>query len=149
MPNRLARESSPYLQQHAGNPVDWFPWGAEAFEQARATDRAVLLSIGYSACHWCHVMERESFEDEATAQLMNELFVSVKVDREERPDIDQIYIKAVQAMTGSAGLAAHRLDHPGRGAVLRRHVLPAGAAAWHALVPSTPHRGGGRLSGPA
>jgi uncharacterized protein len=103
MPNRLAAESSPYLQQHAGNPVDWFPWSDEAFDRARELDRAVLLSIGYSACHWCHVMERESFEDPATAVLMNELFVSVKVDREERPDIDQIYIKAVQAMTGSAG----------------------------------------------
>ncbi len=103
MANRLASESSPYLQQHAHNPVDWFPWGEEAFHQARASDRAVLLSVGYSSCHWCHVMERESFEDEATAALMNELFVSVKVDREERPDVDQIYIKAVQAMTGSAG----------------------------------------------
>ncbi|MEX0836836.1 MAG: thioredoxin domain-containing protein [Gemmatimonadota bacterium] len=103
MTNRLAQESSPYLQQHAHNPVDWFPWGDEAFERARELDRAVLLSIGYSACHWCHVMERESFEDEATAALMNELFVSVKVDREERPDIDQIYIKAVQAMTGGGG----------------------------------------------
>ena len=103
MSNRLAAESSPYLQQHAGNPVDWFPWSDEAFARARELDRAVLLSVGYSACHWCHVMERESFEDPATAALMNELFVSVKVDREERPDIDQIYIKAVQAMTGSAG----------------------------------------------
>ncbi|MEX2466900.1 MAG: thioredoxin domain-containing protein [Gemmatimonadota bacterium] len=103
MSNRLATESSPYLQQHAQNPVDWFPWGDEAFARARELDRAVLLSIGYSSCHWCHVMERESFEDEATAALMNELFVSVKVDREERPDVDQIYVKAVQAMTGSAG----------------------------------------------
>ena len=103
MPNRLAAESSPYLQQHAGNPVDWFPWGEEAFARARAEDKPVLLSVGYSACHWCHVMERESFEDGDTAELMNDLFVSVKVDREERPDIDQIYIKAVQAMTGSAG----------------------------------------------
>ena len=103
MPNRLATESSPYLRQHAGNPVDWFPWSDEAFARAREGDKAVLLSIGYSACHWCHVMERESFEDLDTAALMNELFVSVKVDREERPDIDQIYIKAVQAMTGSAG----------------------------------------------
>src|SRR6056297_1273938 len=102
MSNRLATESSPYLQQHAGNPVEWFPWGDEAFARARAEDKAVLLSVGYSACHWRHVMERESFEDQDTAELMNDLFVSVKVDREERPDIDQIYIKAVQAMTGSA-----------------------------------------------
>ena len=103
MANRLASESSPYLQQHAHNPVDWYPWGEEAFRVAQASDRAVLLSVGYSSCHWCHVMERESFEDEDTAALMNELFVSVKVDREERPDVDQIYIKAVQAMTGSGG----------------------------------------------
>ncbi|MDZ7780495.1 MAG: thioredoxin domain-containing protein [Gemmatimonadota bacterium] len=103
MTNRLAKESSPYLQQHAENPVDWFPWGNEAFARARELDCPILLSVGYSSCHWCHVMEHESFEDEATAGLMNELFVSIKVDREERPDIDQIYIKAVQAMTGSAG----------------------------------------------
>ena len=103
MPNRLASESSPYLLQHADNPVDWYPWGPEALERARTEDRPILLSIGYSACHWCHVMERESFEDPAVADLMNELFVNVKVDREERPDLDQIYMKAVQAMTGSGG----------------------------------------------
>jgi len=103
MTNRLRSETSPYLLQHADNPVDWLPWGAEAFERARSLDRPVLLSIGYSACHWCHVMAHESFEDPETAALMNELVVSVKVDREERPDVDQIYIKAVQAMTGSAG----------------------------------------------
>jgi uncharacterized protein len=103
MPNRLATETSPYLLQHAGNPVDWYPWGDEAFERARATDMPVLLSVGYSACHWCHVMERESFEDAETALLMNELFVNVKVDREERPDVDAIYMTAVQAMTGRGG----------------------------------------------
>lgn len=103
MANRLADESSPYLQQHAENPVDWYPWGPEALDLAKSTDRPILLSIGYSACHWCHVMERESFEDPATAAVMNEVFVSIKVDREERPDIDQIYMKAVQAMTGSGG----------------------------------------------
>jgi uncharacterized protein YyaL (SSP411 family) len=103
MPNRLAHESSPYLLQHAGNPVDWYPWGEEAFALARAEDRPVLLSVGYSACHWCHVMERESFEDDETAQLMNELFVSVKVDREERPDIDSVYMDAVVAITGQGG----------------------------------------------
>ena len=101
--NRLARESSPYLLQHAHNPVDWYPWGEEALERARTLDRPILLSIGYAACHWCHVMERESFEDEGTAALMNELFVSVKVDREERPDIDAIYMDAVQAMNGHGG----------------------------------------------
>ncbi len=103
MPNRLEHESSPYLRQHAGNPVDWYPWGEDAFAAARATDRPVLLSVGYAACHWCHVMAHESFEDPATAAMMNELFVNVKVDREERPDIDGIYMQAVQAMTGRGG----------------------------------------------
>ena len=101
--NRLANETSPYLLQHADNPVDWYPWGEEALERARAEDKPILLSIGYSACHWCHVMERESFEDAATAALMNEHFVSIKVDREERPDLDAIYMDAVQAMTGHGG----------------------------------------------
>jgi uncharacterized protein len=101
--NRLAGETSPYLLQHAHNPVDWYPWGPEALERARSEDRPILLSIGYAACHWCHVMERESFEDESTAALMNEHFVPVKVDREERPDLDAIYMDAVQAMTGSGG----------------------------------------------
>jgi uncharacterized protein YyaL (SSP411 family) len=101
--NALAQETSPYLLQHAGNPVDWLPWGEEAFTRARERDCALLVSIGYSACHWCHVMERESFEDEETAALMNELFVCVKVDREERPDVDAIYMDAVQAMTGHGG----------------------------------------------
>jgi uncharacterized protein YyaL (SSP411 family) len=101
--NQLAGETSPYLLQHAGNPVDWRPWGEEAFELARALDRPVLLSVGYSACHWCHVMERESFEDEATAQLMNDRFVSIKVDREERPDVDGLYMTAVVSQTGQGG----------------------------------------------
>ncbi|MGH2595393.1 MAG: thioredoxin domain-containing protein [Actinomycetota bacterium] len=101
--NRLAGETSPYLLQHAHNPVDWYPWGPEALERARAEDKAILLSIGYAACHWCHVMERESFEDDGTAALMNEHFVSIKVDREERPDLDAIYMDAAQAMTGSGG----------------------------------------------
>jgi uncharacterized protein YyaL (SSP411 family) len=101
--NRLINETSPYLLQHAQNPVDWYPWGEEALGLARAEDKPILLSIGYSACHWCHVMEHESFEDEATAALMNERFVSIKVDREERPDLDQIYMMAVQGMTGSGG----------------------------------------------
>jgi hypothetical protein len=101
--NRLARETSPYLLQHAHNPVDWFPWGDEAFAKARAEDRPVLLSVGYSACHWCHVMERESFENPEIAALMNRHFVNVKVDREERPDVDQIYMQAVQSMTGHGG----------------------------------------------
>ncbi|HLM08363.1 MAG TPA: thioredoxin domain-containing protein [Thermoleophilaceae bacterium] len=103
MANRLADETSPYLLQHKDNPVDWYAWGEEALGRARAEDRPILLSIGYSACHWCHVMERESFEDEATAALMNELFVCIKLDREERPDLDSIYMEACQAMTGGGG----------------------------------------------
>jgi len=101
--NRLAGESSPYLRQHRDNPVDWYPWGDEAFAAARARDVPILLSIGYSACHWCHVMAHESFEDPATAAVMNELFVNVKIDREERPDVDAVYMEAVQALTGSGG----------------------------------------------
>jgi uncharacterized protein YyaL (SSP411 family) len=103
MTNRLAQETSPYLLQHRENPVDWYPWGAEALERAVEQDRPILLSVGYSACHWCHVMERESFEDEATAAYMNEHFVCIKVDREERPDVDAIYMEAVQSMTGQGG----------------------------------------------
>jgi uncharacterized protein YyaL (SSP411 family) len=101
--NRLARETSPYLLQHARNPVDWYPWGDEAFARARAENKPILLSIGYSACHWCHVMERESFEDPAIAAMMNERFVNVKVDREERPDVDDVYMRAVQLMIGRGG----------------------------------------------
>jgi uncharacterized protein YyaL (SSP411 family) len=103
MPNRLATETSPYLLQHKDNPVDWQPWGEKALARARAEDKPILVSIGYSACHWCHVMERESFEDEETAALMNERFVPIKVDREERPDVDDIYMEAVQGMTGQGG----------------------------------------------
>jgi uncharacterized protein len=103
MANRLAHETSPYLLQHANNPVDWYSWGPEALDRARSENRPILLSIGYAACHWCHVMEHESFEDRATAALMNERFVNIKVDREERPDLDAIYMQAVQAMTGHGG----------------------------------------------
>jgi uncharacterized protein len=101
--NRLAEETSPYLLQHADNPVDWYPWGEEAFERARDEDKPVLLSVGYAACHWCHVMEHESFENDETAELMNERFVSIKVDREERPDVDSLYMDAVVALTGHGG----------------------------------------------
>src|SRR6478735_2252243 len=103
MANRLANATSPYLLQHAENPVDWWEWGPAAFEEARRRDVPVLLSVGYSACHWCHVMAHESFEDEATAAYMNEHFVNVKVDREERPDVDAVYMEAVQAATGQGG----------------------------------------------
>ncbi len=101
--NRLAQETSPYLKQHKDNPVDWYPWGEEAFARAREEDRPILLSVGYAACHWCHVMAHESFEDPSTAEVMNRLFVNVKVDREERPDVDAVYMEAVQAMTGHGG----------------------------------------------
>jgi uncharacterized protein len=101
--NRLAQETSPYLRQHADNPVDWYPWGEEAFARSRAEDKPILLSVGYSACHWCHVMAHESFEDPDVAAVMNELFVNVKVDREERPDVDGVYMQAVQAITGQGG----------------------------------------------
>ena len=101
--NRLTLETSPYLLQHANNPVDWFPWGKEALDKAQQKDLPILLSIGYSACHWCHVMERESFENEDIASIMNKNFVCIKLDREERPDIDQIYMEAIQAMGISGG----------------------------------------------
>src|SRR5438552_3956304 len=103
MANRLAHETSPYLLQHAGNPVDWYPWGDEALTRARDEDRPVLLSVGYSACHWCHVMAHECFENADIAALMNELYVNIKVDREERPDVDAVYMQAVQGMTGHGG----------------------------------------------
>src|SRR5690606_20217415 len=102
-PNRLIHETSPYLVQHAYNPVDWYPWGEEAFAKARAEDKPIHLSVGYAACHWCHVLAHESFEDPETAQIMNHYFVNIKVDREERPDIDSIYMTVVQAMTGGGG----------------------------------------------
>ena len=102
-PTGSPHETSPYLLQHKDNPVDWYPWGEEALERALELDRPILLSIGYSSCHWCHVMERESFEDDETARFMNEHFVPIKVDREERPDVDAIYMEAVQGMTGHGG----------------------------------------------
>src|SRR2546421_998868 len=101
--NRLIDETSPYLLQHSHNPVDWYPWGEEALQKANGEDKPILLSVGYSACHWCHVMERESFENEEIAAIMNQYFVSIKVDREERPDIDNLYMQAVQALTQQGG----------------------------------------------
>ena len=101
--NRLSGETSPYLRQHRENPVDWFPWGQEAFDEARRRDVPVLLSVGYSACHWCHVMAHECFEDDEVARAMNERFVNIKVDREERPDVDSVYMDAVVALTGRGG----------------------------------------------
>ncbi|HET7728175.1 MAG TPA: thioredoxin domain-containing protein [Candidatus Limnocylindrales bacterium] len=143
--NRLAGETSPYLLQHAHNPVDWWPWGPDALARAKLLDRPIFLSIGYAACHWCHVMERESFEDEATATFLNEHFIPIKVDREERPDLDQIYMTAVQAMTGSGGWpmsvfltpagrpffgGTYFPDTPRHGMPSFRQVLEGVAAAW-------------------
>ncbi|MDK1032577.1 MAG: thioredoxin domain-containing protein, partial [Planctomycetia bacterium] len=101
--NRLADANSPYLLQHADNPVDWYPWGEEALKLAKKLDKPIFVSIGYSSCHWCHVMERETFENEEIAKIMNANFVCIKVDREERPDLDEIYMNAVRMMTGSGG----------------------------------------------
>src|SRR4030042_2412627 len=102
-PNRLAKEKSPYLLQHAFNPVNWYPWGEEAFDKAENEDKPIFLSIGYSTCHWCHVMEKESFEDEEVAGILNENFVAIKVDREERPDIDRVYMKVCILVNGAGG----------------------------------------------
>ena len=147
MSNHLTEESSPYLLQHAHNPVDWYPWGAEALEKARREDKPIFLSIGYAACHWCHVMAHESFEDPATAALMNASFVCIKVDREERPDLDGIYMNFVAAMTGSGGWPMSVFltpeGKPFYGGTyfppVRRHNLPAFpelletvARLWHA-----------------
>ena len=123
--NRLAREKSPYLLQHAHNPVDWFAWGEEAFAKARRENKPIFLSIGYSTCHWCHVMEHESFESAAIAAFLSEHFISIKVDREERPDVDQVYMAFVQATTGQRRLAHERLAHAGVAPFLRRHLLSA------------------------
>jgi uncharacterized protein len=103
MPNHLINENSPYLLQHAENPVDWYPWGSEALDKARSQDKPIFLSIGYAACHWCHVMAHESFEDSAIADIMNQHFINIKVDREERPDLDSLYMNAVVALTGQGG----------------------------------------------
>ena len=145
MPNRLAGETSPYLLQHANNPVDWFPWGPDALARAKLLDRPIFLSIGYAACHWCHVMERESFEDDATARLLNDRFVAIKVDREERPDLDSIYMSAVQAMTGGGGWpmsvflspdgapfygGTYYPDRPRHGMPSFRQVLEGVSTAW-------------------
>jgi len=121
--NRLSRETSPYLLQHQHNPVHWWPWGPDALAEAKRTNKPILLSVGYAACHWCHVMAHESFEDEATAAAMNELFVSIKVDREERPDIDQIYMNALHLLGGQGGLATDDVSRARWLAVLGRHIF--------------------------
>src|SRR5262245_415968 len=143
--NRLAAETSPYLLQHAHDPVDWHAWGPEALAEARARDLPVFLSIGYAACHWCHVMHRESFADPATAQVLNEGYVSIKVDREERPDVDALYMDALQTLTGGGGwpmsvfltpdgrpfhAGTYFPDAPRQGAPAFRQVLAAVSDAW-------------------
>src|SRR5436309_1851444 len=131
MPNRLASETSPYLLQHKDNPVDWYPWGDDALSRARDEDKPILVSIGYSSCHWCHVMEHESFEDADVAAYMNEHFVPIKVDREERPDVDAIYMEACQAMTGQGGWPLHVFLTPDQiGGGFARYAVDA-----HWLVP--------------
>ncbi|WP_332642655.1 thioredoxin domain-containing protein [Aeromicrobium sp.] len=146
MPNRLAQATSPYLQQHADNPVDWWEWSAEAFAEAKKLDRPILLSIGYAACHWCHVMAHESFEDEVTAAYMNEHYINIKVDREERPDVDAVYMSATQAMTGQGGwpmtcvltpegepyfAGTYFPPEPRQGTPAFTQVLQALSDAWH------------------
>ena len=138
MPNRLADSTSPYLLQHKDNPVDWWPWSDEAFAERRRRELPILLSVGYAACHWCHVMAHESFEDAAVAAYLNEHFVCIKVDREERPDVDAVYMEATQAMTGQGGWPMTCVLTAGRRAVLLRHVLPAARSARHAVVPAGP-----------
>ncbi len=122
--NRLSEETSPYLQQHKHNPVHWWPWRQEAFEEAQRLDKPVLLSVGYAACHWCHVMAHESFEKEDTAALMNDLFVNIKVDREERPDVDTLYMTALQELGEPGRLAADHVPDARWHAIFRRHVFP-------------------------
>ena len=112
--NNLVNETSPYLLQHAHNPVEWYPWSEEALHRAVQEDKPILVSIGYAACHWCHVMEKESFEDKATATFMNDHFINIKIDREERPDLDHIYMNAVQVMTGSGGWPLNVFLTPGK-----------------------------------
>ena len=155
MPNRLAGSTSPYLLQHKDNPVDWWEWGPEAFAEARRRDVPILLSVGYAACHWCHVMAHESFEDEAHGGLLNERFVAVKVDREERPDVDAVYMEATQALTGSGGWPMTVfVDHDGRpsspaptsrpqprpGMPSFRQLLAAVSDAWVIAAPTWLHR---------
>ncbi len=123
-PNRLINEKSPYLLHHAYNPVDWYPWSKEVFQKAQAEDKPIFLSIGYSTCHWCHVMERESFADEEVAELLNRDFVSVKVDREERPDIDHIYMDVCQGLTGHGGWPLTIIMTPGQNPFYAATYLP-------------------------
>ena len=148
MPNHLASALSPYLLQHANNPVDWYPWSEEALERARRQQKPIFLSIGYSACHWCHVMAHESFEDPATAALLNTHFVSIKVDREERPDLDGLFMSAVVAMTGQGGWPMSVFLTPEPQTLLWRHVFPAQTPTWAAGIPRAVEGHSNRLGDP-
>ncbi len=147
--NRLIHETSPYLRQHAHNPVNWYSWGEEALALAKRENKPILLSIGYSACHWCHVMERESFENEAIAALMNEHFVNIKVDREERPDLDQIYQSAVQLFIRRGGGWPLTMFNPRSYSLLRRHLFSSERSLRYARLSHNPSRSGGGVSGTA
>lgn len=127
MSNRLKDEKSPYLIQHKDNPVDWYPWCEEAFRKAEEQNKPIFLSIGYSTCHWCHEMAHESFEDEEVAEILNQGYVSIKVDREERPDIDSVYMSVCQVLTGQGGLAAYDYHDAGAKALFRRDIFSQGA----------------------
>lgn len=122
-PNKLINEKSPYLLQHAHNPVDWYPWCEEAFLKAKQEDKPIFLSIGYSSCHWCHVMEKESFEDEEVAKILNDKYISIKVDREERPDVDNTYMIFCQAVTGSGGWPLTIIMTPEQKPFLQEHIF--------------------------
>src|SRR3990172_8695565 len=138
--NRLTSEKSPYLLQHAHNPVDWYPWGQEAFDAAVKTNRPIFLSVGYSTCHWCHVMERESFEDQKVASLMNEAFINIKVDREERPDIDSTYMLVCQMLSGSGGWPLTIIMTPDRKPFFAGTYIPRESRFGHAgLLQLVPH----------
>ena len=126
--NRLRNEKSPYLLQHSYNPVDWYPWGDEAFEKAKRENKPIFLSIGYSTCHWCHVMEKESFDNPAIAGLMNDVFVSIKVDREERPDLDEHFMEVCQMLTGSGGWPLTMVLTPGREVFFAATYIPGESA---------------------
>ena len=133
MANHLSSEKSPYLLQHKDNPVDWYPWGTEALNRAKEENKPIFLSIGYSTCHWCHVMAHESFEDSQVAEILNKNYIPIKVDREERPDIDAVYMNVCQAMTGSGGwpLTAPRTSSPSMPAPIFRNTVPIpGLACW-------------------
>src|SRR4026208_1857951 len=149
--NRLAQATSPYLLQHKHSPVEWRTWGPEALAEARRTNKPILLSVGYAACHWCHVMAHESFEDEATARVMNELFVNIKVDREERPDIDQIYMNALHLLGEQGGwpltMFLTPAGEPGGGGTGFPKTARHGAARAAARRPSPPPRAGERVWG--